>query len=48
MRIDCKKLYESRINEIEIQIKQCIQKKNWSKKLALEKEKKELLSKINN
>lgn len=46
MRIDYKKLYESRLNEIEVQIKRCIQKKNWNKKTALDKEKKEIIDKI--
>lgn len=46
MRINYKRLYESRLEEIEVQIKQCIQKRNWKKKSSLETEKKELLEKI--
>ena len=46
MRINYKKLYESRLEEIEVQIKQCIQKRNWRKKSSLDTEKKELLEKI--
>lgn len=46
MRINYKKLYESRLEEIEVQIKQYIQKRNWRKKSSLDTEKKELLEKI--
>ena len=40
MGIDFKKLYESRLEEIEIQIKRAIGFKQWDKKTQLEAEKK--------
>lgn len=46
MGINFKKLYESRIEEIEIQIKRAIGFKQWDKKAKLEIEKKRLLEKI--
>ena len=44
--INFRKLYESRIEEIEIQIKRAIGFKQWDKKAKLEIEKKRLLEKI--
>ena len=46
MGINFRKLYESRIEEIEIQIKRAIGFKQWDKKAKLENEKKRLLEKI--
>lgn len=46
MRINYKKLYENRIEEINTQIKICIQQKNWSKKATLSKEKNLLEEKL--
>ncbi len=48
MRINYKKLYESRLQELDTQIKICIQKKCWSKKKTLEAEKKQLEEKLVN
>lgn len=48
MRINYKRLYESRLQELEVQIKLCIQKKNWSRKKTLEAEKKQLEEKLIN
>lgn len=46
MGINLKKLYESRLNEIDAQIKQCVYTKSWHKKVILEQEKKEILEKL--
>ena len=44
MGIDFKKLYESRLEEIEIQIKRAIGFKQWDKKAKLEAEKKKIVN----
>ena len=46
MAIDFKKLYESRIKEIDMQIKKAIQLKKWAVKKSLEEEKERLLAHI--
>ena len=48
MGIDFKKLYESRLEEIEIQIKRAIGFKQWDKKTKLEAEKKKIVSYLKN
>ena len=46
MRIDYKKLYSDRVEEIDYQIKIAIGRKEWGKKKRLTEEKDELLNKI--
>ena len=46
MRIDYKKLYSDRVEEIDYQIKIAIGRKEWVKKKRLTEEKEELLNKI--
>lgn len=48
MGINFKKLYESRLEEIEIQIKKAIGSKQWGKKAKLEAEKKKLVDYLKN
>lgn len=47
MRIDWDKVREDRLAEIDEQIKKCVFNRNWSKKAILEKEKVDLVAKIN-
>ena len=46
MGINFKKLYQSRLNEIDAQIKQCIHTKSWHRKVVLDQERKEILEKL--
>lgn len=48
MVINFRKLYESRIEEIEIQIKRAIGFRQWDKKAKLEAEKKKLTNYLKN
>ncbi len=48
MRINFRKLYESRIEEIEIQIKRAAGFKQWDKKAKLEAEKEKLIIYLKN
>ncbi|MBP3931772.1 MAG: hypothetical protein J6D47_19670 [Peptostreptococcaceae bacterium] len=46
MGINLKKLYESRLKEIDAQMKQCVYTKSWHKKVVLDQERKEILQKL--
>lgn len=48
MGINFKKLYEGRLEEIEIQIKKAIIYKKWHEKTKLEAEKEKLINYLNN
>ena len=47
MGINFRKLYQSRLEEVEIQIKKAISSKQWDKKTKLEIEKKKLVNYLN-
>lgn len=47
MKIDYRKLYRSRLDEITTQIALAVRHKQWSVKKKLEAEKEELLKKLN-
>ena len=46
MGINLKKLYESRLKEIDAQMKQCVYTKSWHRKVVLDQERKEILQKL--
>lgn len=46
MRINVRKLYESRLEEINIQIKQATYRQLWNKKKKLVQERKEIIEKL--